>query len=167
MRGRKPKPTRQKRLEGNPGKRRMPTDEPTPPATPAPLLTAPVELQANARARAEWDRLAPMLYRIRLATNADRSALVALCLEWARYLDATERIATLGLIIPTPSGYPMPNPYLAIATKALASCTKLWPELGLTPSSRSRLSTPGDGPGPAGDDFSEFDAPAPWDTTRH
>jgi phage terminase small subunit len=61
----------------------------------------------------------------------------------------------------------MPNPYLAIATKALAGCTRLWPELGLTPSSRSRVQVP------VGDDdpFSEFDTPMPLgpsaDPTTH
>jgi P27 family predicted phage terminase small subunit len=105
-----------------------------------------------------------MLRLCKQITEADRSALVALCLEWARYLDATVKVRVLGLVVKTPSGYPIPNPYLSIATKALGSCNKLWPELGLTPSSRSRVQT-ADGPGPGGDAFTEFDAPPA--TTSH
>jgi phage terminase small subunit len=52
----------------------------------------------------------------------------------------------------------MTNPYLVIATKALAGCNKLWPELGLTPSSRTRVKT---SPlSPADDPFAQFDLPA-------
>jgi P27 family predicted phage terminase small subunit len=43
------------------------------------------------------------------------------------------------MVIKSPSGYPMPNPYLGIANKALNHCQKLWAELGLTASSRSRV----------------------------
>ena len=71
----------------------------------------------------------------------------------------TRVIATTGMIVKAPSGYAMPNPWLAIQTKALAGCLKLWPELGLTPSSRTRVTATG--PGPDGDAFSEFDDPVP------
>lgn len=155
MRGRKPNPTRQRELEGNPGRRPFNDAEPTPPAL-SDVETPPPELDDNARAVAEWHRLYPMLRRIRMITEADRTALVALCLEWARYLDASAK-ARAGMIIKTKTGYPMINPYLHIATKALSGCMKLWPELGLTPSSRSRVHV--DGPGPDGDEFSEFDEP--------
>jgi P27 family predicted phage terminase small subunit len=167
MRGRKPKPTQQKILEGNPGKRALNRQEPDPPPLDAAAFDVPpTELSGAPVACAEWVRLAPMLRRCRQITDADRSALIALCLEWARYLEATRQVALLGLVVKAPSGYPMTNPYLPIATKALAGCNKLWPELGLTPSSRSRVTTTG--PGPGGDAFSEFDAPPIWsDTTKH
>jgi P27 family predicted phage terminase small subunit len=91
-------------------------------------------------------------------TLADRSALIALCLEWDRYLDATKQVQKHGLVVTTKTGYPMTNPYLVIATKALAGCNKLWPELGLTPSSRTRVKT---SPlSPADDPFAQFDLPA-------
>lgn len=164
MRGRKPLPTWRRQLDGNPGKRPMNVDEPQPPATAA-LLDPPPELADHPLALKEWARLAPMLYQARQATDADRAALVALCLEWERYLEATARVKTSGLVVQTPNGYPMPNPFLSIATKALSACTKLWPELGLTPSSRSRLKTQG---APPEDAFSEFDQPLDVPiTSRH
>jgi P27 family predicted phage terminase small subunit len=157
MRGTKPKSTAQKRLEGNPGKRALNEREPQPPGLDASFDAPPPELEGRPVALTEWARLVPMLRRCRQITEADRSALIAVCLEWARYLDATSKVTAM--VITTQTGYPMPNPYLSIATKALTGCTRLWAELGLTPSSRSRVVV--DGPGPAGDAFSEFDAPPP------
>lgn len=161
MRGRKPLPSAVRALSGNPGKRPMNDDEPQPPEIADDV--PPLELDGQPLAIKEWFRLMPLLKRCRQITEADRGALLALCLEWARYLTATKQIATLGLVVRTPSGYPIQNPYLPIATKALAGCNKLWPELGLTPSSRSRVTRDAGGPGPDGDAFSEFDEPEPDD----
>jgi len=163
-RGTKPKPTALRQLEGNPGKRPLNQDEPQPPPLAASGDAPPPELLDHPRALAEWVRLAPMLRAARQITEADRSALVAVCLEYARYIEATQKVRTLGLVVKTPSGYPIPNPYLSIATKALAGCNKLWPELGLTPSSRSRVTTAA--PAPADDPFAEFDTP-PGATAPH
>lgn len=160
MRGRKPKPTEQRRLEGNAGKRPLPADEVRPPTSHDTFTTTPAELDGDPIATAEWTRLAPMLLQVRAVTDADRAALVALCLEWSRYLEAMKAVRKLGLMVKAPSGYVMPNPYLSVATKALAGCRALWPELGLTPSSRSRVTPakPGESPG-SFDAFSEFDEP--------
>lgn len=157
MKGRKPKPTALKVLQGNPGKRPINAKEPTPPPL-AESLALPVELEGNEIAQREWKRLAPMLQLCRQVTEADLSALLAVCLEWARYLDATRKVRELGMVVKAPSGYPIVNPYLSIATKALAGCNKLWPELGLTPSSRSRVQTAGK-PAPSFDDARFFGGP--------
>jgi len=154
MRGRKPKPTQLKRLAGNPGRRPLNTDEPEHPALSSDV---PRELTHDEDARLEWLRLEPLLKRSRQVTEADRAALMACCLEWSRYLRATAEVRNKGPLIASPNGYPIINPWLSIATKALAGCNKLWPELGLTPSSRARVKS--DGPPPAGDAFSEFDIP--------
>jgi P27 family predicted phage terminase small subunit len=138
-------------------------DEPQPPTSDHTWRADPPELAAVPTALAEWQRLAPMLHKARQISDADRAALLALCLEWARYLDAMDRVRTSGMVIQTPNGYPIPNPYLAIATKALSGCTKLWPELGLTPSSRSRVTVTA----PDADPFGEFDAPPPAASPRH
>lgn len=163
MRGRKPKPTAQKIREGNPGRRPLNRQEPDlPPLPPEDFTQLPAELAQVPTAAAEWQRLAPLLLSRRVVTMADRAALLALCLEWSRYLDASAKATPMVYI--TKSGYPMPNPYLSIATKALNACARLWPELGLTPSSRSRVRAEG----PPGDEFAEFDdVPAPPDSTTH
>jgi P27 family predicted phage terminase small subunit len=156
MRGRKPKPTAQRRLDGNAGKRAFNANEPQLPLPDSVFDTPPPELQNNPVAQAEWLYQAPKLRKARQISAADRSALLALCIEWSRYLAAIEGIERRGMIVQAPSGYPIPNPYLSIATRALQSCIKLWPELGLTPSSRSRVSMVNEG---AEDQFSEFDEP--------
>ena len=166
MRGRKPTATARKKLAGNPGHRKLNTKEPAPP-TAVDFETPPSELTGQPIAAKEWQRLAPMLARIKQVTDADRSALLALCIEWGRYVDAVQQTTKLGLVVKAPSGYPMTNPYISIATKALAGCAKHWPELGLTPSSRSRVKT-ADRPADADptDPFAEFDE-APTVGTTH
>lgn len=142
MRGRKPKPTKLKLLDGNPGRRPLNLQEPE----PAPLgVEPPGDLLRHPRALEEWARLVPLLTAARIITAADRNALVAACQQWALYLDATDKVATAGMIVKAPSGYPVQNPYLGIASKALAHCQKLWVELGCTPSARSRVTTTSDG----------------------
>jgi P27 family predicted phage terminase small subunit len=137
-----------KLLRGNPGRRPLNNQEPTLPALNTETLdTPPVELM-EATAIAEWTRLAPMLRQARHVTQAERGALIALCQQWARYLEANQHVAGAGMVIKAPSGYPMPNPYIGIANKALANCTRLWAELGLTPSSRSRVTASSSGASP-------------------
>lgn len=153
MRGRKPKPTARKRLEGNAGKRPLNTAEPTLP-TAQDVQAPPAELADDVRACAEWRRLAPMLRASRVITDGDMAVLIAVCQQWSRYLEANAAIGKTGMVVRSQSGYPMPNPYIAISNKALGNCVKLWAELGLTPSARSRVSALPDG---RGDDFAEFD----------
>jgi P27 family predicted phage terminase small subunit len=144
MRGRKPKPTRLRVLEGNPGRRPFNEREPSPPL--AALEDVPVEIADNQRAVQEWQRLAPMLRDLRVLTEADRGSLLALCQQWSLYQEATSKIAQAGMVVKSPSGYPIQNPYIGIASKALGHCVKLWAELGCTPSARSRVTTaPDDG----------------------
>lgn len=133
----------------------MPAQEPThAPLDEAAFDTPPAVLADTPEAQAEWTRLAPMLRKARQVTEADRAALTALCIEWARYLEARGRAQPR--VIASPSGYAMPNPWLSVQTKALAACLKLWPELGLTPSSRTRVDRVAGG---TTDPFSEFDDP--------
>jgi|SRR5262252_3552544 len=159
MRGRRPKSTRQRTLEGNPGHRPLNPDEPQPAAPDAaplrdPFDQAPAALTGNGRAIAEWERVAPLLRRARQITDADTSALIALCLAWSQYLDAVAHSGTP--VIRTANGYPLINPYLAIANKALGACIRLWEQLGLTPSARSRVASV---PLGRNDPFAEFDDP--------
>ena len=138
MRGRKPKPTALKLLAGNPGRRPLNTREPVLPDPGDAFETLPIELE-DAGAAAEWRRLAPILRASRTITHIDRGSLIAVCQQWSRYVEANQQVATAGMVVRSPSGYPMPNPYIGIANKALGNCVKLWAELGMTPSSRSRV----------------------------
>ena len=156
MRGRKPLPTAQRRLTGNAGRRPINDREPVLPAPDTSFDEPPPPVAQFPRAAAYWREVAPMLRQSRQITEGDRATLIALCIEWGRYLDAMDKSTTVGMLFRTASGYPMPNPYYPVAASALKACIKLWPELGLTPSSRARVRVP---EAPTDDPFAEFDAP--------
>ena len=138
-RGPAPKPTVLKKLEGNPGKRALPKNEPQ----PEPGAVCPEWLPEDAKA--EWSRVAPILERVKLLTQADTAALAAYCLSWASLKDAQRMIARDGAVIEGGgSGYRMPHPAVAIANKAKADIHRFCKEFGMTPSARSRMSLPGE-----------------------
>jgi P27 family predicted phage terminase small subunit len=162
MRGQKPVPTVVRRLRGNPSKTAYNHDEPQPPRTDA-RLAPPSELGTDSVACAYWDELVPVLRGIRQITDVDRAALVALCVQWSRYVEATKALQQRDeqgrskMLIKLENGIYQQHPYIAIANKSLLLCTRLWAELGLTPSSRSRVHA---APLPADrDPFAEFDDP--------
>ena len=76
MAGRKPKPTALKKLEGNPGKRKLNTKEPMPgkgmPDCPKWLLP---------EAKKEWERLCVKLSEIGVLTEIDMAAFAILILK--------------------------------------------------------------------------------------
>ena len=74
MRGRKPKPTTLKLLDGNPGKRTINDREP---AALAGVPEPPGWLDDEARA--EWFRMVKMLGDMRLLSPADHAMLEAYC----------------------------------------------------------------------------------------
>jgi P27 family predicted phage terminase small subunit len=135
MRGRKPKPTSQKLLEGNPGKRPIRGREPQPPRSQP---SCPAHLSASAKA--EWKRLAQSLNGIGLLTQADRAVLAAYCQAYGRWVEAERRLAETPMLLKTPAGYVQPSPWLGIANKQVELMTRLMAEIGLTPAARSRLS---------------------------
>ncbi len=139
--GRRPAPTALKLLRGNPGKRALNQHEPVIPLVTDAFDEPPAELMADVVAAAEWRRVAPMLRIARVVTEAERAVLVALCQQWSRYLEAHGKVQSLGMVVKGHKEQPITNPYLRLADRALAHCLKLWAELGLTPSSRSRIST--------------------------
>lgn len=150
MRGRKPKPTVLKLMEGNPGKRPLNDREPVPPPE---IPECPEFLDAEAHA--EWDRTSQVLAEMGLLTKADRSALAAYCVAYSRWVQAEAQVARYGTIVKSPQkGFPMKSPYLTVADQALETMRKLMVEFGLTPSSRSRIRVP-DGGQPA-DEFDAF-----------
>ena len=135
MRGRKPKPTRIKLLTGNPGKH--PLNEGEPRAEPA-VPDCPPEL--NAAAQREWQRLVSELAKLRVLTNLDRAALAAYCGAYALWAEATEAIGKYGVMIKSPTGFPIQSPYLSIANRQAEIMMRIASEF--TPASRGRVSAP-------------------------
>ena len=103
QRGRKPKPTAVKVLEGNPGKRSLNTGEPKP-EKKAPRCPAWLEDEA----KKEWRRMAKQLENLGILTEIDMAAFAGYCQAYARWKEAEEFITQHGTIVKTPSGqYPL------------------------------------------------------------
>lgn len=155
MAGRRPKPTRIKEIEGNPGKRALNRKEPRPEA-----IIPPCPEHLDLEARAEWARIAPELMRLRILAHVDRAALAAYCQAWSRWVDAETNLKKFGAVIKTPKGYPIQNPYLGIANTAIELMRKFLTEFGMTPSSRSRIAAGvGQPEAPLEDEWSDFNLP--------
>jgi P27 family predicted phage terminase small subunit len=132
--GRRPKPTTLKLLEGNPGKRSLNLWEPTPPVS-----IPPCPAHLSAEARKEWRRMGRQLAVLGLLTNIDRTALALYCQSWGRWIEAETAFRQYGLMVKSPSGFPMQSPYLAVANKSMEQMRQLLTEFGMSPASRTRL----------------------------
>ena len=134
QRGRKPKPTAVKVLEGNPGKRGLNAGEPKP-EKKAPRCPAWLE----AEAKKEWKRMAKQMERLGILTEIDMAAFAGYCQAYARWKEAEEYISEHGAIMETPSGYCQQVPQVSIAQTYLKIMNRFCEQFGLTPSSRSRI----------------------------
>lgn len=133
-RGRKPKPTALKVLEGNPGKRPLNKNEPKP-EKKAPRCPSWLEPEA----KKEWRRMSKRLEELGVLTQVDAAAFAGYCQAYARWKEAEEFLSKHGTIFKTPSGYIQQVPQVSIAQTYLKIMKDFCSEFGLTPSSRSRI----------------------------
>jgi P27 family predicted phage terminase small subunit len=133
-RGRKPKPTALKVLEGNPGKRPLNDKEPQP-ERKAPRCPSWLEPEA----KKEWKRMAKTLEAIGVLTQVDKAAFAGYCQAYARWKEAEEFLSKHGTIFKTPSGYIQQVPQVAIARNYLQIMKDFCSEFGLTPAARTRI----------------------------
>lgn len=136
QRGRKPKPTAIKKLEGNPGKRPLNEREPKP-SKKAPRCPEWLDPEA----KKEWRRMSKVLEDLGILSEIDRSAFAGYCQAYARWKEAEEFITKHGTIVKTPSGYWQQVPQVSIAQTYLKLMYRFCEQFGLTPSSRSRIIT--------------------------
>ena len=133
-RGRKPKPTAMKELEGNPGKHPLNTSEPKP-NKKAPACPKWLEPEA----KKEWRRLAKQMEAIGILTEVDMAAFAGYCQAYARWREAEDFITQHGSIFKTPSGYVQQVPQVSIAQQNLKIMQSFATEFGLTPACRARI----------------------------
>src|SRR4029453_2592482 len=93
----------------------------------------------HGEARAEWKRLAPQLYELGLLTELDVAALSALCVTWALWTEAEQKLASEGLTGTRRGGAVRPSPWIPIASRAERDMQLLAAEFGMTPPSRQRI----------------------------
>ena len=159
MRGRKPIPTPLKLLRGNPGHRPPPPDEPKPPVN---IPKCPKHLDKEAKQ--EWRRMVKELEPLGMLTNLDKAVFAVYCDSYSTWAKAALQIQEKGMvfsvasktitkpdgtIVTTGAGLPMINPYFKIADQAKAIMIKALTEIGMTPSSRSRVKVPEQKPKPS------------------
>ncbi|MBE0428396.1 MAG: phage terminase small subunit P27 family [Thermoleophilia bacterium] len=133
MRGRKPKPTALRVIEGNPGKRPLKDNEPK----PKPLLGGcPKHLTGDARQA--WQHYAALGYWL---TEVDSCLLEVLCVNIGIWKEARAIIKQEGIIDdskPTLRAHPA----LKVAADAEKIMLRICQDLGFTPATRSRLNLP-------------------------
>jgi P27 family predicted phage terminase small subunit len=132
----KPRPTKMKLLEGNPGRRPLPEGEPMP-AVAFNVPDPPSHLTISAKL--EWVNISDKLHRIGLLTEIDCAALALYCQAYGRWVDAEAAMIQGGMVVVTSNGNPIHNPYLGIANTAMRDCHTYLTEFGMTPSSRSKV----------------------------
>ena len=134
QKGRKPKPTALKQLEGNPGRRPLNSNEPKP-CKKAPRCPLWLEVEA----KKEWKRMVKILEHMGLLTEVDMAAFAGYCQAFARWKEAEEFISKHGTIVKAPSGYWQQVPQVSIAQTYLKIMNRFCEQFGLTPSARSRM----------------------------
>ena len=138
MAGRPSKPTRLKLLQGNPGKRALPRNEPKPELG---VPTRPGWLAPEAKR--EWNRAVPELRRLGLLARIDRAMLVMWCETWAIFVQADRDIQDKGSTRTlTTSNYEEVRPSVAIRFAAIAKLMQLSARFGMSPSDRAKMSAP-------------------------
>lgn len=134
IRGRKPKPTALKVLEGNPGHRPLNQKDRL---AKGKLPDCPDWLEDDAKE--EWERLGGVLAEMGMLNETDRAAFAGYCQAYARWKAAEKFITQHGDMFRTPSGYIQQVPQVSIAQTNLKIMLKFCEQFGLTPSARSRL----------------------------
>ena len=131
-------PTTLKILNGNPGKRPLPQNEPKPtPIAPA----RPAWLTGDGRKI--WDRLSPQLEKLGLLTSIDGEAFAAACQCWGTYVKTQRYIKSNGFtyehINKAGEVNTTTRPEVYIGQKALDQFKSFCAEFGLTPASRASI----------------------------
>jgi P27 family predicted phage terminase small subunit len=150
MRGRKPKPTNIKKLEGCRADR-INKNEPQPKLG---KVSCPGWLMPEAKK--EWERIAGDLEVMGLLTQVDQAAFAGYCQSWAKYLEAEKLLDKEGTVIVSAKGNVNANPAIWISSSSLKQMLKFAVEFGLTPSSRGRISVASKGPGDPMDSMDEL-----------
>ncbi|HEX4124516.1 MAG TPA: phage terminase small subunit P27 family [Tepidisphaeraceae bacterium] len=106
----------------------------TPASSPTTTPTAPIPpSHLSDAARAEWDRLLPLLRDAGRLKAIDADQLALYCTAYARWAEAEKQIAESGTVVKSPNGYPVQNPYLSIANKAMQQMHQYLAKFGMKP----------------------------------
>jgi P27 family predicted phage terminase small subunit len=145
-RGNKPAPTQLKLIKGTRDSRINKSEA----HISASGMPEPPE-HLSPEARIEWDRVCPDLYKAGLLTKVDRAILGAYCSAYGRWQLAEMALATYrtkreregdlyhGIVLGTTHGNTVQNPMVGAVRTALLDMSRYCTDLGMTPSSRGRV----------------------------
>lgn len=146
-RGRPPKPTALKVIQGNPGKRALNKNAPTPDALAKvpdpPNWFGPI-------AASIWRQVAPWLVQSKILTDTDLHNLEVFAMAYQRWREAQEDITKNGIVVKG-AKQEIKNPACTVANEAARQISTFGAALGLDPAARARLK-----PGEEEDEENEF-----------
>lgn len=149
-RGPRAEPSILKYIRGNPSKRALPDNEPTPQLIPADFPVPPLLQEPAATV---WVETVDTLHRMRVLTQADIPALTRYCIETTLYVKCWEKVQTAGEEYihwekdPNRKDGKLRIKYTQVAPWATQmhrhhnAMLQLEREFGMTPSSRSQVAT--------------------------
>jgi len=127
-----PKPSKLRRLEGNPAKRPISEREPQP---VGPLLKPDF---VTGEAAKEWDRAVGSMPD-GLYTAADAPTLAVYAVSWVLFRNALAQVAREGMSSIGSQGQPVAHPSIAVLAKQSEIILRAGDRLGMSPSARTRL----------------------------
>ena len=135
MKGRKPVPTHLKLIAGNPGKRAINHNEPKPDSKAPPMP----ELDDDEKEA--WNYVTGELEKMGILASSDLGIITAYCAHWGTYTRAKRAFQETGAqdVVTTITGTQKKNPLLSIMENSLRNLERNASELGLTPTSRTRI----------------------------
>lgn len=105
-------------------------------AEPMRDLECPAELPPLAKE--EWNRIVGELVALGVLSKFDRGPLAIYCGAYAAWAEAMMAIQEFGMMIKSPSGYPVQSPYVAIVNRQADMMVRIAGEFGFTPAARYR-----------------------------
>jgi len=134
MKGRKPKPTKLKVIQGTFRKDRANPDEPV----PENKIPSPPDF-LNADALQEWGRMSEKLYQLGMLAEIDRGIFAAYCQAFGRWAEAERLIKEKGMVIKTKAGNIIQSPAVGIANKAMKEMRDNASLMGIPATMRSKV----------------------------
>lgn len=143
--GPKPRPTALKELQGNPGRRPLPKNEP---ALPSRAPRKPRGLKGRHEAAAKlYDEVARFLGETGISTALDSPAFRLMAAHYGLAMEAQAVLVQEGLMTVDERGLPRKHPMNQVFRDHSAAFLRYAAEFGMTPSSRTRIYAPTDDEG--------------------
>lgn len=139
QRGPKPQPTAVLKVKGTGDITRMKRRAATEPELIPELLPPPAHLSKEGLEL--WREASQVLYDAKVIARGDYMTLYAYCESFVTWRDALDHVRTEGMVFTDHNGVPRVSPYHKICMDAQDRMVRCCVELGLTPSSRSKVST--------------------------